>query len=134
MLFSFFKTCVYRRLPFVALISKLLPLISADFLGRACRHKCWYFVPVYTVLCYTVAKHGLCWVFTRRKPTTFTYNAFAVFLKFDGYKKLPTRKCWDVLNSSLYTLPLAILGFAGIFWEWATSESQSLCCIGYSWN
>ena len=35
-----------------------------------------FIVPVYEVLCYTVAKHGLCQVCKKRKSTPFTYDAF----------------------------------------------------------
>ena len=42
----------------------------------------------YAVLCHTVAKHRLCRVCKRRKSTSFTYDTYAVFLKFDGNKKI----------------------------------------------
>ena len=48
-------------------------------------------MPVYAVLYYTEAKHGLCRVCKRRKSKPFTYNASVVFLKFEGNKKSPTR-------------------------------------------
>ena len=55
--------------------------------------------PAYAVLCYTLAKRGLCRVCKRRKSTPFfTYEAFFVFLKLNSNKRSPTRKCWDVLG------------------------------------
>ena len=62
---------------------------------------------VYAVLCYKVAKRGLCRVCKRRKSTPFTYNALVLLLKLDGNKRSPMRKCWHVLNSPLCTLPSA---------------------------
>ena len=67
-----------------------------------------------------------------RKSTSFIYDSSIVFLKFDGNKISSTRKCWDELDSPLCTLPSASVGFV-IFWEWVTSESQSLCCTA-SWS
>ena len=94
-----------------------------------------FIVPVYVVLCYTEAKHGLCWVCKRKKSTLFIYVASVVFLKFDGNIKSLTRKCWDVLDSPLCTLPSASVDFAGLvmFLEWVTNESQSRCCTA-SWS
>ena len=92
-----------------------------------------FIVPVCAVLCYKVAKYGFCPVCKKRKSTPFTYDVF-VFLKLDGNKKSPTRKCREVLDSTLCILPSASAGFADLvmFWEWVTSESQSLCCTA-SW-
>ena len=76
-----------------------------------------FYGKVYTVLCYTIAKPGLCRVCKIRKSTPFTYDASVVFVKLDSNKKITN------------------VGFAGLvmFWEWATSESQSLCCTT-SWS
>ena len=46
-------------------------------------------VPVYAVLCYTVAKHGHCLACRRRKSIPSTYNAFVASLELHGNKRSP---------------------------------------------
>ena len=86
-----------------------------------------FIVPVYAVLWYTVTKHELCRVCKRRKSIPFIYDESVVSLRYDGNKKSPTRKFWDVLDSLLCTLPSASADFTGlvILWEWVTSEFQT---------
>ena len=93
-------------------------------------------MPVYAVLCYTVAKHGLCWVCKRRKSTPFTYVASVVFLKFDGNRKSLTKKCWDVLDSPLCTIPSASVDFAGLvmFWQCFIFDGKTLMASQCLWD
>ena len=70
-----------------------------------------FIVPVYAVLRYTVAKHGLYRVSKRIKSTTFTYDASIVFLKFDGNKN---QRGSVKTYLPLCTLPSTSADFAGM--------------------